>query len=236
MEMEELEAYKEQLSLVIQSPLEVYRKFVANTLRPLSLAVTKGGGGPYCQLDKEVTGLLASLQEKVAARSAQLKLQLAEPLRKRIKQSERELKLSLSRGAAMAASFYPEHVVGRVPGGEAAFWERAALRQGDWVGLVSRLYSEIFAPEFLTPMQEADTTFQLRAEHWNLTRYLNMVLEADWHDDLDVARAVHSAHGNIHIQAPYLDPSLFNPLATTGTHLASLPGTRRTRRWPLLHR
>jgi hypothetical protein len=27
-----------------------------------------------------------------------------------------------------------------------------------------------------------------QVEHWNLTRYLNMVLESDWHDDTDVAR------------------------------------------------
>ena len=33
-----------------------------------------------------------------------------------------------------------------------------------------------------------------------------MVLESDWHDDMDVARAVHSPHGNIHIGSPYLDP------------------------------
>ena len=75
----------------------------------------------------------------------------------------------------------------------------------------------------VTSIQEADTTFQLRVEHWNLTRslkiqthvqhqhsfqprYLNMVLESDWHDDVDVARAVHSPHGNIHIGSPYLDP------------------------------
>ena len=82
-------------------------------------------------------------------------------------------------------------------------------------------------------MQEADTTFHLKVEHWNLTRYLNMVLESDWHDDLDVARAVHTPRGNIHIQSPYLDPSLFNPLAMTGTHLASLP-YRDWRRWPVL--
>ena len=153
MEMDELEAYKEQLSAVISSPLEVYRKFVGNSLRPLSVSVTKAAGGPYCQLDREVAGLLASLHEKVDARTAQLRLQLPEPTRKRIKQSERELKLSLSRGAAMVASFYPEHVINRGPGGEAEFWEKLALRPEDWVGLVSRLYSDIFAPDFLTPMQ-----------------------------------------------------------------------------------
>ena len=43
-------------------------------------------------------------------------------------------------------------------------------------------------------------------DHLNLFRYLNMVLESDWHDDVDVARAVHSPHGNIHIGSPYLDP------------------------------
>ena len=115
-------------------------------------------------------------------------------------------------------------------GGESEFWSGRGLRSEDWVGLTSLLYSEIFSPEFLTPMQEADTTFHLRVEHWNLTRYLNMVLESDWHDDTDVARAVHTPRGNIHIGSPYLDPSLFNPLAMTGTHLASLPGARRSRR------
>ena len=44
----------------------------------------------------------------------------------------------------MVASFYPEHVIARAPGGESAFWERVGLRDGDWVGLVSRLYSDIF--------------------------------------------------------------------------------------------
>ena len=95
-------------------------------------------------------------------------------------------------------------------GGESEFWSGQGLRPDDWVGLTSLLYSEIFSPEFLTPMQEADTTFHLRVEHWNLTRYLNMVLESDWHDDTDVARAVHMPRGNIHIGSPYLDPSLFN--------------------------
>ena len=40
----------------------------------------------------------------------------------------------------------------------------------------------------------------LQTEHWNMTRYLNMVLESDWHDDLDVARAVHTPRGNMVIQ------------------------------------
>ena len=53
----------------------------------------------------------------------------------------------------MVASFYPSHVIGRSPHGATAWWEGQALRQGDWVGLVSRLYSGIFAPDFLTPMQ-----------------------------------------------------------------------------------
>ena len=57
----------------------------------------------------------------------------------------------------MVASFYPSHVIGRSPHGAPAWWEAQALRQGDWVGLVSRLYSNIFAPDFLTPMQVGKT-------------------------------------------------------------------------------
>ena len=244
--------WQDQVSGVISSPLEVYRRFVTATMRPLSLTLTKAAPGPYHQLTKEVAELLASLEDKVEARTKLLSLGLPDNIRKKIKLSERELKLSVSRGAAMVQTFYPEHVIARwvsryylyylhsttghhhallrLKGGEAEFWSGRGLRQEDWVGLTSLLYSEIFSADFLTPMQEADTTFQLRVEHWNLTRYLNMVLESDWRDDTDVARAVHAPRGNIHIQSPYLDPSLFNPLAMTGTHLAA--GRRRPgRRW-----
>lgn len=204
-------------------------------MRPLSLGVNKQGPGPYQQLSKEEGELLSSLSEKVNTRLTQLRLTLPSGMKKKIKLSERELKLALSRGAAMVQTFYPDHVIARSKTGEEEFWSSRSLKLNDWVGLTSSLYSEIFSAEFLTPMQEADTTFQLRVEHWNLTRYLNMVLESDWHDDTDVARAVHTPRGNIHIHSPYLDPSLFNPLATTGTHLASL-AARDNRRWAVLTR
>ena len=226
---------QEQITQVISSPLEVYRKFVADTMRPLSLGVNKQCGGPYQQLSKEESELLSSLSEKVNSRLTQLRLTLPSGMKKKIKLSERELKLALSRGAAMVQTFYPDHVIARCKTEETEFWSGRSLKHNDWVGLTSSLYSEIFSTEFLTPMQEADTTFQLRVEHWNLTRYLNMVLESDWHDDTDVARAVQTPRGNIHIHSPYLDPSLFNPLATTGTHLASL-AARDRRRWAVLPR
>lgn len=232
MEMAELEAYKEQLSALINSPVENYRKFIANTMRPLCLSLNKNTPGPYQQLDKEVAGLLSTLKEKVDQRVSQLKLVFPETMKKRIKLSERELKLSLSRGAAMVQAFYPEHIIARLKGGSIKFWTEHGLKEQNWIGLTSSLYSEIFSPEFLTPMQEADTTFHLKVEHWNLTRYLNMVLESDWHDDLDVARAIHSPKGNLDIQSPYLDSTLFNPLATSGTHLINRRQNKR--RWRIL--
>ena len=39
--------FQEQISAVISSPLEVYKRFVLMTLRPLSLTVTKTSPGPY---------------------------------------------------------------------------------------------------------------------------------------------------------------------------------------------
>ena len=38
---------QEQISALISSPLEVYKRFVSMTLRPLSLTVTKTSPGPY---------------------------------------------------------------------------------------------------------------------------------------------------------------------------------------------
>ena len=42
---------QEQISTVISSPLEVYKRFVSMTLRPLSLTVTKTSPGPYQVLE-----------------------------------------------------------------------------------------------------------------------------------------------------------------------------------------
>jgi hypothetical protein len=43
-----------------------------------------------------------------------------------------------------------------------------------------------------------------QVEHWNLTRYLNMVLESDWHDDTDVAR-----HASQPLHLPSLEKVFF---------------------------
>jgi len=217
MEEEELLAFQDEMSDIITSPLEDYRKFVANTFRPLGVSVNKQQPGPYKDLEEETNNLLNSLQTKVSTRQNQLRLSLPESTRMRIKLTERELKLALGRGAAMAQGFYPSHVIRRSKGGSTKFWDSRGLRTEDWIGLVSSLYAEIFSEDFLTPIQEADTIFHLKVENWNLTRYLNMVLESDWHDDLDVARAVHTPMGNINIQTPYIDTALFNPLAQSGT-------------------
>ena len=64
-------------------------------------------------LTKEVSELLASLGDKVEARTKVLQLGLPDNIRKKIRLSERELKLALSRGAAMVQTFYPEHVIAR---------------------------------------------------------------------------------------------------------------------------
>jgi hypothetical protein len=49
----------------------------------------------------------------------------------------------------------------------------------------------------------------VQVEHWNLTRYLNMVLESDWHDDLDVARqAVTTLHDLVDVVF-YMFPDMF---------------------------
>ena len=213
MEIEELEAFQTQFSGLINSPLVDYHKFVTSTMKPLSLTVTKGLGGPYQRLATDTTDLLGLLKNMVDGRMKHLRLGLTQNMRERIKLSENELKLALRRGAAMTSGFYPQHVIARTQGGEEKFWERRGLKHNDWVGLTSSLYSTIFTSEFLTPMQEEDTTFQLKVDHWNPSRYLNMVIESDWHDDLDITRAVRSPNKNFEIPDPSLDLALFNPTA-----------------------
>ena len=78
MEIEELEAFQTQFSGLINSPLVDYHKFVTSTMKPLSLTVTKGLGGPYQRLATDTTDLLGLLKNKVDGRMKHLRLGLTQ--------------------------------------------------------------------------------------------------------------------------------------------------------------
>ncbi|CAF1617114.1 unnamed protein product, partial [Didymodactylos carnosus] len=71
------------------------------------------------------------------------------------------------------------------------FWNELDLEQNDWLGLASKLLQELFCKEFLTPLEQTDAFYSLEVDHLNLSKYAQMIDEANIHDDLDVVTSVY---------------------------------------------
>ena len=63
---------------------------------------------------------------------------------------------------------------------------RRNLETNDWKGLAGRIYSEIFSPCFLTPLEPTDCGFRLEVQHVNLTKYAAMINSEPLNDDMDM--------------------------------------------------
>ena len=55
--------------------------------------------------------------------------------------------------------------------------------------------------------------FFFKVKHWNLGRYMNMVLEDEWHDDLDVTRVIQTPKIQSFTGQPDIPLESFNPSA-----------------------
>ncbi|XP_064104875.1 uncharacterized protein LOC135214466 isoform X2 [Macrobrachium nipponense] len=96
------------------------------------------------------------------------------------------------------------------------WWDSKGLAFGDYAGLASLIFTEIFSSDFLTPMEESDTSFQMEVHGVSLSRYTEMIRCLPDRPDLDEKLTVHTPRGNIQVHAPYLDLASFTPLVRHG--------------------
>ena len=95
-----------------------------------------------------------------------------------------------------------------------AFWSDRSLVPGDYIGLASSLLADTFSQDFLTPLQEADLSFQLKIKHWNLERYLNMALESKWTDDLNqIDQLIQTPKCKLLISQPEISIASIDPMS-----------------------
>ncbi|XP_076032256.1 uncharacterized protein LOC143020023 isoform X3 [Oratosquilla oratoria] len=99
---------------------------------------------------------------------------------------------------------------------EDEWWDGKGMAVGDYAGLASLIFTEIFSPDFLTPMEETDTSFQMEVHGVSLARYTEILRCLPDRSDLDEKLTVHTPRGNIQIHAPYLDLASFTPLVRHG--------------------
>nr|XP_045593779.1 uncharacterized protein LOC123755315 isoform X1 [Procambarus clarkii] len=96
------------------------------------------------------------------------------------------------------------------------WWDSKGLALGDYGGLASLMFTEIFSSDFLTPMEESDTSFQMEVHGVSLSRYTEMTRCMPDRPDLDEKLTVHTPRGNIQVHSPYLDLASFTPLVRHG--------------------
>jgi hypothetical protein len=135
-----------------------------------------------------------------------------------VRLKDSDLKIVLRQGVLMAKDFYGTRVFTRMSNNADRhnFWRsRGLLESGkpvvtvaaksfftltfislDFLGLVSEHLSSFFCQGFLTPLQEADTTFSLKVKHWSLARYVEMANDTKWTEDLDVTQAINVQRPN----------------------------------------
>ncbi|KAK2155090.1 hypothetical protein LSH36_249g00040 [Paralvinella palmiformis] len=208
-ELHELTAWNHNTVQTIQKPLEEYKRFVQQCFGPFSAALNYKG--VYQKLDDQINGILKDLQMATDRRKGYLQTGLNEDIRRRIKLSSRELKVTIAQTAKMLEDFYPEHVIDRLPQSADEFWETRHLENNDWQGLATQLLTEIFSSSFLTPLEDTDNCFKLQVEHMSLTRYIEMLKSAEFRDDLDIVNTVHTPKGDIDVDAPYVELYVFSP-------------------------
>lgn len=82
-----------------------------------------------------------------------------------------QLQYTLQKAAHLLESYYPTRIFPRLHlETEDQFWTRKELAIRDWQGFASKLFAEIFSPEFLSPLEETDSRFQLEVQHIDLKR------------------------------------------------------------------
>ena len=126
---------------------------------------------PLNKLELETSALESQLGDKVEKRKQTLDKKLPQRLRNKIRLAEKDLKLVLHQGTNMVEKFYIAHVMPKLNSQETShFWSTRNLKSEDWLGLTSYLFSDLFSPEFMIPLQEIDSTFQLKVSEFpNIT-------------------------------------------------------------------
>ncbi|XP_050419885.1 uncharacterized protein LOC126832893 isoform X2 [Adelges cooleyi] len=211
MELDELNVYQHLMEQKIHQPQKDFARFVEVCFGPFSAHLAKNGA--YRLLEKESQDLSMTLQDKLERRLRELQTGLSANLKSKIRLTSMDLKVTIALASKMLEGWYPQHVINKLSISEEEFWESKGLSINDWSSLAIVFFTDIFSLDFFTPLDDADTKFKLETDHnVDLSRFSNAIRNTDIHDhNSDMLGPLYSTRGNIQIQSPYLEVTVFNP-------------------------
>ncbi|XP_050538538.1 uncharacterized protein LOC126903976 isoform X2 [Daktulosphaira vitifoliae] len=211
MELDELNAFQQLMEQKIHQPQKDFAQFVEVCFGPFSAHLAKNGA--YRVLEKESQDLMSTLQDKLERRLRELQTGLSANLRSKIRLSSNDLKVTIAIASKMLEFWYPRHVIIKLSICEEEFWESKGLSVNDWSSLAIVFLTDIFSLDFFTPLDDADTKFKLKTDNnVDLSRFTNIIQNTVINDqNSEILGPLYSSRGNIKIQSPYLDVTVFNP-------------------------
>lgn len=211
LELEVLSAHQQRTERHLLEPLRLYDRLVGTCFGPFGATLSREHG-PYRALEAELNDMVSALKAEVDGRRRELQLGMGASVRSRTRMREGDLRVALSAGAAVARHLLPLHLFPHLEtdADGSGFWRDRGLEEKDFLGLTAQLYSELFSPDVLVPLRDDDVAFKLETIGVDLSRYKEM---ARTHAAVDVSCVVHAPQGKVHVHAPFLDLSAFNPQA-----------------------
>jgi len=92
-----------------------------------------------------------------------------------------------------------------------SFWHDLQLLENDWMGLTRSLFSEVFSPNFLRPLEDVDALFSVKVNNISLSSYADELMGSGYvKDDLeDIDRNTLYEEEKITASVPYIPLSRF---------------------------
>jgi hypothetical protein len=64
-------------------------------------------------------------------------------------------------------------------------------------GLAAYILTQIFSPQFLVPLEDTDTCFQLEVDELTLGAFMKRLITVDFPDDLGSVSTIHTPRGSV---------------------------------------
>jgi hypothetical protein len=173
----ELNLIKEESLREARKPLNEFYKFFDDVVGPFgSVTLNKKLIGPIEELVADNTKEVLQVTD---ARKVALNKLLDMPRdRNLVKLSEQELLKTLKMAEQILRSFYADRIVSKLDDQEVLkFWRNYNITEGDYASLTSKLFAEVFAEDFLEPLEVTDESFVVDVFDQELSKYFKDLIE-----------------------------------------------------------
>uniref|UniRef100_A0A5K4F0H3 Zn_dep_PLPC domain-containing protein n=1 Tax=Schistosoma mansoni TaxID=6183 RepID=A0A5K4F0H3_SCHMA len=192
----ELNLWKSQMELIAKKPINVYNEFL-QSLSSLPLSVLSDNTVADT-LNTKTRCWLSLIEKSYNRRAKALEVQTNSRFFRRIKLSDRNLKLTLNLGSELTKCFYELRILPRIHLLKLHiddWWSKFQLDENDFTGLCSYLLRNAFGEQVFCCITEKNITIPLQIRDASLGQRFRELILSNLSKQICTSSA-HSVHGN----------------------------------------